>query len=227
MTRRAPDAEEVSVVLVGSFNPGIFHPEWFRRQEILAPAEAEKAIVKIVSPEATEIQFLDMKLDVFSTRLVLETKDVSRAEKLQDVVVNILAKLPHTPVTACGINNAIQFDLNDESYWHKIGHTLAPKELIWEPLLQKPGMATMMIKGKLTGNFAGDINVTVAPSAPSTKFTYGLFISSNYHFSVPQDDSPTPQTERVIKFIQETWKPALEMARSVAYRILEQIKPDK
>ncbi len=227
MTRRAPDLEEVSVVIVGSLNPGIFHPDWFRRQEILAPAEAEKAMIKIVSPEVTEIQFLDMKLDVFSTRLVLETKDVSRAEKLQDIVVNILAKLPHTPVTACGINNAIQFDLNDESYWHKIGHTLAPKDLIWEPLLQKPGLATMMIKGKLTENFVGDINVTVAPSAPTTKLTHGLFISSNYHFPVPQDDSATPHSERVVKFIQEMWKPALEMARSVGDRILDQIKTDK
>jgi hypothetical protein len=224
MTRRTPDAEEVSVVLVGSLNPGIFHPEWFRKQEILAPVEAEKAAIKIVSPEATEIQFLDMKLDVFSTRLVLETKDVSRAEKLQDVVVNILARLPHTPVTACGLNNAIQFDLNDESYWHKIGHTLAPKKLIWEPLLQNPGMATLMIKGQLTGSLAGDINVTVAPS---TKFRHGLFVSSNYHFPVPQNDSATPHTERVTKFIQEMWRPALEMARSVAYRIFEQIKPEK
>lgn len=41
MALRAPDAEQVSIVLVGSLNPGIFHPEWFRRQGILLPQEAE------------------------------------------------------------------------------------------------------------------------------------------------------------------------------------------
>ena len=98
MNPRAPDAEEISIVLLGSLNPGIFHPEWFRRQEILSPQDAEAANIKIVSPEVTEVLFLDMKLDVFPNRLVLETLDASRAEKLQDIVVNILSKLPHTPL---------------------------------------------------------------------------------------------------------------------------------
>ena len=65
MNPRAPDSEEISVVLLGSLNPGIFHPEWFRRQEILSPQEAEEARRKLVSPEVTEVLFLDMKLDVF------------------------------------------------------------------------------------------------------------------------------------------------------------------
>src|SRR2546421_10608140 len=132
MTPRAPDAEELSIVLLGSLNPGIFHPEWFRRQEILLPPEAEEAKIEVVSPQATEVKFLDMKLDVFPDRLVLETSDVSRAEKLQDLLLNVLAKLPHTPVTACGLNNTLQFDLGDETYWHKIGHALAPKEVVWD-----------------------------------------------------------------------------------------------
>jgi len=107
MTSRAPDAEEISVVLVGSFNPGIFHPEWFRRQEILLPQEADEAKVQLISPEVTEVRFLDMKLAVFPDRFLIETHDASRAEKLQDVVINVLARLPHTPVTACGLNNAL------------------------------------------------------------------------------------------------------------------------
>jgi len=221
MALRAPDAEQVSIVLVGSLNPGIFHPEWFRRQGILLPQEAEEAKTKIVSPEVTEIRFLDMKLDVFPDRLVLETTDVSRAEKLQDVLINVLAKLPHTPVTACGLNNAIQFDLNDEAYWHTIGHTLAPKELIWDDLLEKPGMALLMIKGVRTGDFPGEVNVNVAPAK---KFSHGLLVSSNFHYTVPAKEGDTPQSERVSRYVQEMWKPALEKARAVAYRIFDTIK---
>ncbi len=221
MNPRAPDAEEISIVLLGSLNPGIFHPEWFRRQEILSPQDAEAANIKIVSPEVTEVLFLDMKLDVFPNRLVLETLDASRAEKLQDIVVNILSKLPHTPITACGLNNTIQFDLDDEEYWHQIGHSLAPKDLIWNSVLEKPGMALMSVKGILSGKFAGEININVAPAR---KFVHGLLVSSNFHYPVPRDDKGTAQSAEVPNYVQQTWKPALEKARAVAYQIFEKIK---
>ena len=206
---------------LGSLNPGIFHPEWFRRQEILSPQEAEEARIKLVSPEVTEVLFLDMKLDVFPDRLVVETMDVSRAEKLQDILLNVLTKLPHTPITACGINNTIQFDLQDEDYWHQIGHSLAPKELIWDEVLEKPGLALLNIKGVRGGQFAGDINVSVAPAK---KFIHGLLVSSNFHYPVPRNESGTPQSGRVIEYLQEMWKPALEKTRAVAYRIFDKIK---
>jgi hypothetical protein len=221
VTPRAPDAEDISIVLLGSLNPGIFHPEWFRRQEILSAQNAEEAKIKIISPEVTEILFLDMKLDVFPNRLVLETLDASRAEKLQDILLNIIAKLPHTPITACGLNNTIQFDLNDEKYWHRIGHTLAPKDLIWNDVLEKPGMALLSVKGSLPKEFAGDINVSVAPSR---KFAHGLLVSSNFHYSVPRDDKGTYQSQEVPIYVQQLWKPALEKARAVAYEIFDKIK---
>ncbi len=221
MNPRAPDAEEISIVLLGSLNPGIFHPEWFRRQEILSPQDAEDAKIKIVSPEVTEVLFLDMKLDVFPNRLVLETLDASRAEKLQDVILNILTKLPHTPITACGLNNTIQFDLDDEDYWHQIGHTLAPKDLIWNSVLEKPGMALLSVKGALSGKFAGEININITPSR---KFVHGLLVSSNFHYPVPRDNKGTTQSAEVPNYVQQTWKPALEKARAVAYQIFEKIK---
>jgi len=223
MTPRAPDAEEISVVLVGSFNPGIFHPEWFLRQDILLPQEAEEATVKLISPEVTEVLFLDMRLDVLPERFILETTDASRAEKLQDVVVNVLTRLPHTPVMAAGINNAIHFNLNDESYWHKIGHTLAPKDPIWNSVLEKPGMANLAIKGVRGGDFPGEINVTVAPSK-QPRFPHGLFISANSHYVVPRNESGTARSECVPEFLRSEWKPALAQARKVAYRIFSEIK---
>ena len=228
MSTRAPDSEEISAVLIGSFNPGIFHPEWFRRQEILLPQEAdeENAKVKVVSPEVTQILFLDMKLDVFPDRFILETRDASRAEKLQDIVLHVLTKLPHTPVTACGLNNSLHFDLNDEAYWHKVGHALAPKELVWDEVLEKPGMDTLVVKGVRGGDFPGEVNVTVAPSKPPSKFKHGLFVSSNYHYPVPRHGSGTPRSELVVPFIENEWKSALEQARRVAYRIFDKIKTD-
>lgn len=221
MASRVPDAEQISIVLLGSLNPGIFHPEWFRRQGILLPQEAEEAKTRIVSPEVTELRFLDMKLDVFPDRLVLDTADVSRGEKLQDILLNVLTKLPHTPITACGLNNSIQFDLNDEAYWHAIGHTIVPKELIWNNVLEQPGMEFLTIKGVRSGEFPGEININVAPSK---KFKHGFLVSSNYHYPILTNERDTPPSEHAIKYLQNMWKPALEKAREVAYQILDKVK---
>jgi hypothetical protein len=224
MSLRAPDAEIITVVLVGSFNPAIFHPEWFRRQQILLPAEAEEAKVNFVTADLADVVFLDMKLNVSPDRFTLETKDASRGEKLQDVVINVLTKLPHTPIIACGINSRLLFDLRDQAYWHQIGHTLAPKELIWNDILIRPGMQTLTVKGIREGNFPGKINITVSPHMTS-KMPHGLSIHSNYHFPVPPHaDGETPRSDLVVAFLHEQWKPALDATRSVANRIFTQIK---
>jgi hypothetical protein len=47
-----PTSEEINVVLVGALKPAIFHPEWFVRQELLSEAEARKAEVQLITPQA-------------------------------------------------------------------------------------------------------------------------------------------------------------------------------
>lgn len=228
MSLRAPDAEEISIVLIGSFNPGIFHPEWFRRQEILMPQETTTDVkIVMVSPELTQVHFgsLVLKLEVLPERFLLETQTASQGEKLQDILVNVLTTLPHTPVTACGLNNSIRFDLNDESYWHKIGDTLAPKETIWNHVLERPGMQSLVIKGHRGGEFPGEVNVTVAPSN-RRDMPHGLLISSNFHYPVPRNESGTARSECVVPFVETEWKTALAQARRVADRIFDQIRKD-
>ncbi len=82
-------------------------------------------------------------------------------------------------------------------------------------------MALLMIKGVRTGDFPGEVNVNVAPSK---KFSHGLLVSANFHYTVPAKEGDTPQSERVSRYVQEMWKPALEKARAVAYRIFDTIK---
>jgi hypothetical protein len=215
-----PDAEEVSVVLLGSFNPGIFHPEWFRRQEILLPPEAEKAEVIVITPDVTEILFLDMRLDVFPNRFMLRTQDASRTEKLQDIVLNVFRCLHQTPITSCGINNEIHFDIADEKYWNTIGHNLAPKELVWKEVLSESGMQSLTIKGMRPGEFKGPINVTVQPSG---RFAYGLWVAANCHYDIPLDEAGMPKSGRAVEYLLHEWKAALEVPRRVARRIFQAI----
>ena len=53
---KTPEAEGLDVVLVGSFNPAIFHPEWFFRQRIVSEQDSKEAKVQDVSGEITIVQ---------------------------------------------------------------------------------------------------------------------------------------------------------------------------
>jgi hypothetical protein len=224
---RNPETEALEVVFLGAFNPAIFHPEWFLRQKLVGADDVQQSVdqglVKVVSNDVTEIQLCGIKLLCLSERLSLGTSNISNSARLQDLILHIFNLLPHIPLTACGINNTVDYSLTGElEYWHKIGHTLAPKELIWNDLFNKPGMLSLTINAIREGDFPGQTNARVEPSV---RFAPGIFIAVNYHYPVVktgEDDS----TERVSKFLQSEWDAASKMPKLVAQKIFDKIKPD-
>jgi hypothetical protein len=220
---QTPEAEGLDVVLVGSFNPAIFHPEWFFRQGIITEQDSKEAKVQDVSGEITLIQICGIVLQCVGDRLSLGTKNISNAERMQDFIRQTFSVLSHTPITACGINPHIHYLVGNDAYWHKIGHTLAPKELVWNELLEKPGMQSLTIKAPRGGDYPGEINATVEPSVAHKP---GVFVKVNYHYGLPRDSVRAGSAELVLKFIESEWKPACGMARKVADQIFTKIKPD-
>ncbi len=220
---RTPEAEGLDVVLVGSFNPAIFHPEWFFRQGIVSEQDAAEAKIQDVSGEITIVQLSGIRIQCVSDRFSLATKNISNAERIQDMIRHTFNLLSHTPITACGINPHVHYQVSSDAYWHTIGHMLAPKELVWNDLMDQPGMQSLTIRSPRCGEFAGEINVTVEPSA---KHRPGIFVRANYHYGLPDDSVHAGAAELLLKFIESEWKPACGFARKVADQIFEKIKPD-
>jgi|ERR1035441_5883717 hypothetical protein len=218
-----PEAEDLSVVVVGSFNPSIFHPEWFLRQKLIGDEDAKDAGIQNVSNEATEIKLCGLKLICSQKRLVLRCSNISHAARLQDLLAQMMLLLPHTPVIACGINPNAHYSVGNRDYWHKIGHVLAPKELLWNELVKQPGMKSLTITGVREGAFPGNVNITVEPSA---KFVPGLYIGLNHHYVVPEGSRRAGGAECVVGFLKGEWDSACAMPRRVAQMVFEKIKPD-
>lgn len=220
---RTPEAEGLDVVLVGSFNPAIFHPDWFLRQGIIAEQDAKEAKTQDVSGEITVVQLCGIRLQCVSDRFGLGTTNISVAERMQDLILQTFTLLSHTPIVACGINPHVHYSVGSVGYWHKIGHTLAPKELVWHDLLEQPGMQSLTIKAPRKGEFPGEINVTVEPSV---KFPPGIFVRTNYHYGLPAETVHAGSAEQALKFIKSEWKTACGMGRKVAEQIFAKIEPD-
>ena len=72
---QTPHAEGLDVVVVGSFNPAIFHPDWFLRQQIISEEDGKAAQVKVMTSEFAEVQLCGFKLVCMSDRFTLGTSN--------------------------------------------------------------------------------------------------------------------------------------------------------
>lgn len=216
------EEEHLSVVCLGSLNPAIFHPQWFLRMGLIAEADAAEgaAEVKIVSHEVTNVIFCGMNLQCLPERFALASPDPARFEQLQDLLVKILQELPHIPLKACGINRSAHYSIESEPYWHKIGHSLAPKEPVWKTIFNDPRTTAVGIKQVREGKFPGEVNIDVQPSK---KYSPGLYIQSNWHYPVPSSAKPC---EAVSEYLRAEWVAACSQAKIVAETIFQQIRPD-
>lgn len=222
-----PAAEALEIVILGAFNPAIFHPEWFVRQKLISEEEANspESNVNVVGKEISEINLGGMKLFCMTDRFSIGTTNISKAARIQDFLFQTFTTLSHVPVTACGINPQAHYRVKDLNLWHKIGHTLAPKDLIWNGLFEEPGMQSLVIKSQRKGEFRGETLIWVEPSQDQ-RFHPGIFVRANYSYSLPKESLHTDSTDLLIKFLKSEWDQACSMARNVAEKILDKIKPD-
>ncbi|MGC1480100.1 MAG: hypothetical protein WA771_06330, partial [Chthoniobacterales bacterium] len=211
MPQVIPETESLQVVVVGSFNPAIFHPQWFLREGLIGADDENKANIKVVAPEGTEVTIGGVNIKCLSEQLIFETVDISYTEKLFDILTSSLIKLPHTPCVACGINPRAHYRVQTEDYWHKIGHTLAPKDDVWNVLYTKPGMQAVTIKSVREGDYPGEINTTVQPSALVNP---GIFVQANFHFPVLNADERETSIQ-VTDYLRSEWKLGISEARRV------------
>jgi hypothetical protein len=199
------EEEFLAVVCLGSFNPAIFHPQWFIRMDLINEADAAEATVRVLSHEVTDVSFCGIELQSLPERLTFKTPNPGRYEQLQDLLVKTLQILPHMPLKACGINRALHYKLDTEEYWHKIGYFLVPKQPIWKTIFSDPRTRSVGIQQKRNGAFPGEINIDVQPSV---KYMPGLFVQSvqsNWHYSIPESKRAV-SCEAVVEFLRSQWK---------------------
>ncbi len=172
------EREEFLIVVIGAFNPAIFHPAWFLRQGVID--EETSVSLNVSSKEVSQMQLGAINLTCVQDRLSLETGNLAYIERLLDITAAIFRLLPHIPLKACGINRTTFFRIKSNELWHKIGHTLAPKELIWDDLGKDPGMQRLDIKYPADEeSLPGQFNVLILPPAQKK-----LEIRVNRHFNL-------------------------------------------
>ncbi len=123
-----PEIASTSIVLLGKFNPAIFHPAWFELHEIVTASDGKGALAEVVHPDLSIIQFESMRIQVEPNRFTVETRS-DPSVRIADLVAKTFGEfLQHTPISTAGINRQCHFRLQNAERQHAMGRRLAPIE---------------------------------------------------------------------------------------------------
>ena len=140
------EIDSASIVIIGSFNPAIFHPIWFKANGLIKPEEADKAKLEITTPMISIFQVEWFRLQVETQKFAIQTESETHLELLSDLVIGTFSLLEHTPVSAIGLNRMMHFKMDSGRSWHAFGDKIAPKD-VWEGVLEEPGLVSLTMQG--------------------------------------------------------------------------------
>lgn len=221
----APEIDNVSIVLIGHFNPMIFQPYWFVEQEIFSSDEAKNAKVEVIHPEITmfSIEWLSIRVE----------KNVFHAISLKqphihvhDFIVNTFGNcLFHTPIYRLGMNRTIEFKA-DSSNKDKLGKTLAPQSAWgdWGKEIQGPktgekhgGLREIIMEQRnLDDRYKGHIQAKVGSSI---NFNDGILINVNDHYEIEENDKVIG-CEKVISLIKDSFEKSMHRSEKIINHIM-------
>jgi len=218
-----PRSQVLSLVLVGDFNPKIFHPAWFSCQGLIKKSEEEEAVIEIIRPEISIFELEWMKFSVTRDRATIETAKEPYYELLRDLVVSTFRLLNHTPIKMLGINMKKTFSVETAEEWHNYGHTLAPKTP-WEGLLNSPGLNSISMQGVRPDKYQGIISVVTGPT-PATELKQGISILVNDHYTLVSSDTDTVMgCNEIMDILESSWSASLRRADSIIENLLRMVQ---
>lgn len=224
--RIVPEIGSASVVLVGNFNPAIFTPAWFELHELLPTKAAENANLQIAQGQLTVFSTDWFQLQVTTERFVVETSQAPHV-RLCDLVVPIFKiHLPHSPLSALGINFSVHFQVRDSAARDRIGRSLAPVDPwgVWSDKIglngDQGGMSSLTMSGaNPEGRAEGHrINVTVESSNRVGQGRLGVYVAINDHYAV---DSDSPRAgQHLIGLLEANFTRSLNRSTEIVDQIM-------
>lgn len=215
-----PETSGASVVLLGSFNPKIFQPEWFARQGLLPQTESDDAEVKVIVPQISHFETERLIVQVTDERFMVMSKPNASPAPLRDLVTGTFFILEHTPLSAMGLNYHMHFAMESEERWNRVGDMLAPKEP-WRDILEgRPGLATMTILTQKEEPKGAQFRVKVEPSV-AVKF--GVYFETNEHYPAPESEP----LGGLMTILKNRWEEAQVHASRVANHVLAWTRADR
>ena len=201
----SPEIEALTIVVIGKFNPAIFHPSWFSEIKIFSETEINQALKEfkgVTHRDISEFQFEWCNFVVEPNRLIASTKMDAYFERLRDVVLATFRELHHTPIHAVGINPEGDFKAPSLERGNEFGHRLAPKE-DWKRIMDNPLLRQLIIEDSpRTDGYKGLTAIRIQPSEKK-EIENGIFIHMNDHHSFQEDFKVGDGAKYLLQVLEE------------------------
>ena len=212
----------MSIVLIGSFNPLIYHPEWFKSNNILPPEDVDAVLNSqepnlVVSPGLTLFRTSNIEINVTPERFMIKARKQPFVF-IKDVLQKSFEKLGSTPVKQMGINDHYHIKFDSEKELQDFADIIVPK-VRWNSLLGDEVKGTNRVSGltkiqmRKTTDF-GAINYTLEPS-PVVK--PGVYISNNHHYNLEEESQ---FAEDAMEILEQNFTTTVEKTDCITREII-------
>lgn len=222
-----PEIFGASIVMVGAFNPAIFSPAWLNANQLLGAEDVEAANQDtsiLVSQEAAICETDWFRLQVLPNQFSLSSKG-ALSLAVRDLAQGIASTLPHTPVTACGLNFNAHYKLDSEADYHKIGDVLAPKQIWYEAFPadhNNVGLLNLTVRvqdcPRATKN--PDVDNMQIQIQPSTRMPNGVYCSINNHREQFSRQRENANAGAVAAMLASDWESAWHESETIFQAVL-------
>lgn len=208
-----------SIVLLGSFNPAIFHPSWFEKHDIISSEVAAVAETKVVHNEISMIVLGDISINVDVNKFQVETS-VAPEIRVLDFVSKVFGDvLPHSKITSFGINKTVHFRASSNEKRTEVGRILAPiapwggefgKRIEESSGALLGGMMSIRMREVLEdADSRGHFEARVEPSNVIDQST-GIFVSTNRHYEMKDLQEYAGGAREAIEKLDKEFESALK-----------------
>jgi len=228
----SPTKETLSIVFLGSFNPRIFHPSWFvleglvQYEQVLGGISESNKDGPVVTPDLSRCEInQDVMVECLTDRLSINATTMLGEETARTLSSAILSKLPHTPITAVGINHTQIIEARSEDEWHRIGDLLVPKEDVWSQVMEnRPGMALVRVEEYRPGPPPVRVWATIEPVRQKTP-PFRISIHTNWHTDIAQNPTDgLKSAEIAADFLTSQWEVTLSFGRNLAQTLFAKVR---
>ena len=224
-----PERKQFSIVVLGSFNPEMFQPQWFQRQEIISQEDADFAIDQnssvplIITPQLTLFRTPQMTVQIDAKRFEVKA-DKEPLISLIDFVTKTFENLGSYNIRAFGFNYIANYKVKSIEEYHKIGDALVPKEY-WKECLQEEvtgndrqsGLEFLRMKKQKK-----DSKGYILFALQASPYIQNAFMLSCNDHNVVEDDNQS--AEYVMDLINKRYEEAFDNMQKMQIELMERVR---
>lgn len=194
------EKHELTIVVIGSFNPAIISPYWLSSKNFIRESEAASAKVNLIHPEITNFDLEWVDFEVSQQRFSIHSSKEPFFDAVIDLAFNIFNILRETPITSYGYNHHKYITLIDEEKYYEFGNRLCPLSnwsAFSNPRLQRIEILDRESSLKSEGSLTASVNAISESAIP-----FGIAITVNDHYNYKPDSK---DNKFLPKYLIENW----------------------